>query len=325
VLLGLLQATVKADISVTAPSRRETLQAHKTYRVRWTATERTPVVTFKLLLGSRDELVYQTNSPVYATSARRGHWYASWRVPLNGNRGTRSGRALAGGRLKLRIEAPSGEYGDSAVFTIGASSLAFETFTLGALREPVYMTHQKSIRWRGHGTRSRIRLSLYRRGVRERIGELYVGNLTDNFRWTVGTEISYVRNNPGHGYYLKLESLDRALSAETPPFQIVRPTLRVTYPNGGRTLRRDRRVTISWSSRGLAGPVKLELWQGNRRVYTIRQSTRNDWHHRWTVFPRPPFGVGEIWSDWIGVRLRITSVVMPQLYDECDAPFNISS
>jgi hypothetical protein len=33
--------------------------------------------------------------------------------------------------------------------------------------------------------------------------------------------------------------------------------------------------------------------------------------------------VGEIWSDYNNVRLRITSLSLPRLYDESDSAFDI--
>ncbi|NQT17214.1 MAG: hypothetical protein HQ582_30955 [Planctomycetes bacterium] len=349
-LLAVLPTVANAEVTVTAPAARERLQANTNYEVRWIGPENPPsgsnLVQIKLLLG--DQMLYQEGSfapptprdGLYPTAVSRVggrdsglvNYRLSWRVPLTCNQSSRRGTSLVGAALRLRVDMGSVEYGDSPVITVSDSGLSFSRLTVGGLgNRPLWITHEKLIKWNGYGLprNTRVRLLLHRRGVTDRIAVLVEGlHVDDEFRWTVGNELRYVFNHPGHGYYLKVETTDGRLSAETPTFSIHKPTLRVTHPNADVTWHRDNRVSFRWLTSYLAGPVKLELGRGDggdwKTWYVIKESTRQRGYYEWKVFPKPGFfGPGEIWSDGLNLRFRVSSLVIPEFYDVSDGTIDI--
>jgi len=92
------------------------------------------------------------------------------------------------------------------------------------------------------------------------------------------------------------------------------PMLTITSPNGGESLAAGTRRTVTWSSAGTPGNVKLEYSSNNGSTWsTIEASTPNDGSAPWDV-PVALTSQG---------RVRVTSLDDGGITDVSDAPFSI--
>jgi subtilisin-like proprotein convertase family protein len=88
----------------------------------------------------------------------------------------------------------------------------------------------------------------------------------------------------------------------------------VTSPNGGETLTAGAQQSLTWTSSGISGSVKLEYsTNGGSGWTTIAASTPNDGNEIWTV---PSTGTSQ-------GRVRVTSLSSPGISDISNAHFTI--
>ena len=93
-------------------------------------------------------------------------------------------------------------------------------------------------------------------------------------------------------------------------------TITVTAPNGGETWGLSTAHSITWSSSGITGHVKIELSRDGGATYTtLANSTANDGSQPWTA-------TGPLTSQ---ARVRITSASTPAVQDASDANFSIGA
>jgi hypothetical protein len=96
------------------------------------------------------------------------------------------------------------------------------------------------------------------------------------------------------------------------------PAVIVGSPNGGETWYHRSSNTIKWMSTEDVRPsVKLELYQGESREYTVASSTENDGSYRWFV----PTAL-EPGADY---RIKISSISDSSVYDFSDSYFSIAA
>jgi len=100
-------------------------------------------------------------------------------------------------------------------------------------------------------------------------------------------------------------------------FQILRPTIAVTYPNGSEHLRPGSVQDIQWNSSNVTGFVRIEL---NRNY----PDSTNSWE---TLFDSTANDGEQLWSvnnpSTVHARMRITSIYNPTVSDTCDNNFEI--
>jgi hypothetical protein len=90
--------------------------------------------------------------------------------------------------------------------------------------------------------------------------------------------------------------------------------IRVTSPNGGETWHPMVSYSITWTSSGISGNVKIEISRdGGASWQTLDPSTPNDGVLRWRV-TRPFTALA---------RIRVTSISLPFIADTSDGNFNI--
>jgi hypothetical protein len=90
--------------------------------------------------------------------------------------------------------------------------------------------------------------------------------------------------------------------------------IRVTSPNGGETWHPMASYSITWTSSGISGNVKIEISRdGGASWQTLDPSTPNDGVLRWRV-TRPFTALA---------RIRVTSISLPFVADSSDGNFNI--
>jgi hypothetical protein len=117
---------------------------------------------------------------------------------------------------------------------------------------------------------------------------------------------------------VKIEAFDAAGNRRSDtsdrPFTIIRPSIRVTSPNGREVWDIGSVQTIRWTSTGITGNVRIDLSRdGGSTWTTIISSTPNDGSEQWTV-TGPPTN---------RARIRIVSLANPAIWDVSDQDFTI--
>jgi hypothetical protein len=133
-------------------------------------------------------------------------------------------------------------------------------------------------------------------------GTYYVGFIAD-----VENAIaeSYETNNANRGQGIDWDS-----------FTLTVPTITVTTPNGGETLRPGSTVNLTWTD-NLAENVRIELYKGATLAQTIATSVASNGLYSWILPTNLVYG-----SDY---QLRITSVVDSTVSDFSNQAFSIGS
>ncbi|KPK64379.1 hypothetical protein AMJ83_02905 [candidate division WOR_3 bacterium SM23_42] len=91
----------------------------------------------------------------------------------------------------------------------------------------------------------------------------------------------------------------------------------VTVPNGGECWIRGNAYDITWTSNGVSGDVKIELYKGGVFNSTIVSSTANSGSYNWVI------PAGQLpGTDY---QVKIISINDPAVFDHSDADFTICS
>lgn len=310
--LLLLQPAFADAITVLAPNGGEKLAKGSIFLVRWETPTDTYFVNLSVLKGGKT--VYGPKKlPTLRTSAG---WSISWRVPDT---------LSPGSDYRLKLEDPKTFASDQsdADFTIRSEAINIE-WPVGG--EKLYVTNLHVIKWNAYGTLSSLRILLIKEGkIIHHLNEK--AELSGRFDWIVGRK--YYADaflvEPGK-YRILIESADHKLAKYSGEFTIALPTLTLAYPNGGQTFNRDDRCNVTWTSNHLRGPVQVELWGSTgKKPFQVLGTADYDSSYSWKVFPRPPFGTGEIVPTYSGPWLiYVRSVRCPEIFDKSNATFNIN-
>ncbi|MCL4851867.1 MAG: GPI anchored serine-threonine rich family protein [Bryobacteraceae bacterium] len=91
------------------------------------------------------------------------------------------------------------------------------------------------------------------------------------------------------------------------------PEITVTRPDGAKNWPLGGRRGVRWTSSGVAGKIRIELWRNGSFVQVIKKGTRNDGKARWNIDPELEPGVG--------YSIRILSKGDPSVFDDSDGSF----
>lgn len=91
----------------------------------------------------------------------------------------------------------------------------------------------------------------------------------------------------------------------------------ITAPNGSENWHAGSTQTITWTSTGTVGDVKIELYKGGTQNSTLSAIESNDGSYNWAI----PSSVTNA-SDY---RIRITSTDDDEVFDESDSNFSVTS
>lgn len=141
------------------------------------------------------------------------------------------------------------------------------------------------------------------------------GNGTGTFSWTPSSFASGT-------YSVTFGASDgQATDSETIVITVVdvpsNDTITVLWPNGGETWQYKSYVNIAWSSTGnIGGSVRIDLLRNGSLVRTLTTGTPND--------GRFTYRVQQFLASGGGYRVRVVSVMQPQITDDSDGTFNVS-
>lgn len=166
------------------------------------------------------------------------------------------------------------------------------------------------IHWNWRGIVSNIKLELWYK-VAAGVQWWTITSNTPNDGSHYFTVPYYISDSCG----IKITSnVDANCYALSEVFKIVRPTIKVIYPNGGENLIEGEDMEIIWDWNGNFSNVMLQYsidegsnWQ------TITTSTSNDGSYHWTI----PSGI------WLTCLLKVINTTDIDCYDVGDASFNI--
>jgi hypothetical protein len=132
-----------------------------------------------------------------------------------------------------------------------------EHWTLGAT---------KNITWTASNYTGKVRLVLFKSGVK--LGTIFsnISAAPGSYSWTVGQYIGGT-GPVGTGYRLYLHSMDNTLIDPSATwFNIIAPAqLQVTSPNGGESWARGSQHAITWNPNGYTGTVRLVLFSNTTK------------------------------------------------------------
>jgi hypothetical protein len=133
------------------------------------------------------------------------------------------------------------------------------------------------------------------------------------YGWFVPTDIE-----ESSYYKIRISSVnDSLLIGESGLFAIrIIPFIIISYPNGNEDFLHGSDMVISWTD-NIEENVKIELYKGAALNRTVSESAPGTGSFNWTI----PADVGE-GNDF---KIRITSAVIPGLFDESDESFSIYS
>jgi hypothetical protein len=95
------------------------------------------------------------------------------------------------------------------------------------------------------------------------------------------------------------------------------PAITTVSPNGGETWRTKTIQAISWATVNVSGNVDVYLYKGFVQYKTIASGITNNGEYAW--------GIDSTIADANDYTIRIQSSLNPNIYDESDAPFTVTS
>lgn len=137
---------------------------------------------------------------------------------------------------------------------------------------------------------------------------------------TLGTIMSYCHLTSGGismVFHQRTIDLIRPIAEAAACLSVISstPSITVSVPNGGENWPINSTQTITWSSVGISGNVKIELSRNGGSTYeTLFADTANDGSQSWTV-------TGAATTQ---ARIRISSLTNPAINDTSNANFTIS-
>ncbi|MFA5033140.1 MAG: Ser-Thr-rich GPI-anchored membrane family protein [bacterium] len=281
-------------VVVTTPNGGEKLIKDNVYTIRWScgATDNLNIDLYK---GG----VF--NSTIVSGTANTGSY--DWTVPTGQATGTDyKVRVIRGSAPTIYDESDNN-------FTITVPNI---TVTAPNGGENWVGSNYYSIKWTSAGVVGNVNIDLYKGGV---LNSTIASNVSNN-----GT---YNWNIPG-GQAIGSDYKVRVTSINTPSlwdesdnnFNITVQNLVLTSPNGGESWTTGSTNPITWTSAGITGYIKIELYKGGVLNKTIISSTSNTGTYNWAV------GTQAVGTDY---KVKISSVSAPTIWDESNANFTVAA
>jgi hypothetical protein len=180
----------------------------------------------------------------------------------------------------------------------------------------------QTITWTPIGLSGNVKLVLYQNGTKEGCIAVDIPVTQGSYDWTVG-DYDGGTASPGTGYVVRVKSMENTAYYDDSDasFTILDASLTLASPNGGETWPYSTQKTITWTSSGLTGNVKLVLYQNGTKVGSIAVDIPvTQGSYDWTVGNYD----GGTASPGTGYVVRIKSMVNTAYYDDSDASFTIA-
>jgi len=257
-----------ASITVASPNGGEKWQRGKTYPITWKYTG-SPGSSVSIVLFKGDSQVYTIASSTSVGTGGSGSF--DWKIP--------SDKPL-GSDYKVRIQStsqPTIKDTSNNHFTITPATTTPSSITVTSpnVKETWQRGTKHTVTWSYTGNPgSKVKITLLKSGVE-------VGTISSSTSIGIGGKGSYSwpiypTGSTGSDYKVKVQSISQPSIKDTSNAYFtltsatVKPSITVTSPNGGETLKRGASKTITWNYAGSPGSkVKIVLLKGTTQVGTI--------------------------------------------------------
>ena len=158
-----------------------------------------------------------------------------------------------------------------------------------------------------------VRISLYKAGAQ-------VSTLVDGYANTGSFNWNIADRPTGSDYTIRVTSTsDTTIKDESNATFTInpapQPSITVTSPNGGETIKIGSTVPITWTSTRVSNNVRISLYKNGAYVKTIASDVANNGSYSWTVGSE---------TATVGYAIRVTSSSDDQLRDMSNGTFTIS-
>jgi V8-like Glu-specific endopeptidase len=297
------------DINVTAPNGGENWPLGATQTITWTSAG---------LTGNVKIVLYQNGSKVGAIAVNIPITQGSYTWTVGNHDG---GTASPGTGYVVRVKSMvnTAYYDDSD----GSFTISGLTMTSPNGGESWNRGTAKAITWASAGLTGNVKLVLYQNGAK--VGGIVVDIpvTQGSYTWTVGNYDGGTAS-PGSGYVVRVKSMvNTACYDDSDASFTITDTspLTLTSPNGGESWDHGTTKTITWTSSGLTGNVKLVLYRNGTKIGGIVVDIPvSQGSYTWTVGDY----TGGTASPGTGYVVRVKSMVNTAYYDDSDGGFTIS-
>lgn len=298
-------------LSLLSPNGGETWHMRTTHPITWNFLNLTGNLKLELVRGADAIPVYTISSSVPVTNQ-----LVNWIIPVTISLAT---------DYRVKISSLSNpEITDLSDGYFGISLSTNQSLTVLSPNggETWQMNHLGTISWSSEGVTGLIRIKLCKGNNLTEVLTIYTLYLEyyDSVHWVVPDTMEV-----GDDYRIKIESVDdpNIVDYSDQCFTIPAlppPSITVTEPNGGENWYMGSSQYIELSTVFITGYNKVELYKENESnpVLTIASSvSANAWHIYWTI----PLDL----EPGTGYKIRVSNLTNPELWDESDAPFTLSS
>lgn len=264
------QSLAQHSIVVTAPNGGENLQIGSTFRILWSHSG--TYNSFTIQISRNGGSTWST-----IESGLPGHYtYRDW-----------SASSPASSACKIRV---TGYYTGGSIYDQSNSNFA----VLGTMNV-TYPTSGTTL-WKGHTYYFSWNSQYVTGNVRVQVlrsGSLYYTLAANDPN---DGSLQFVApfddtQTPGYSwpedgnYQIRVEALDGTGSATSGYFSIARPTLDVTYPDGGQTMYQGSTINITWSNNQVESgqPILLQWYRGSTADQLITASASNTGSYSYTI------------------------------------------
>ncbi len=297
--------TTTPTISITSPNGGEQWQQNTPHQITWTSTGITGNVIIELFKGG----VFDKN--ITATAQNTGSF--AWTVPQTQTAGTDY-------KIKITSAADVTITSQSAAnFAVTAGNTVTPTITITSPNggEQWQQGTPHPITWTSTGNISNVKIELLKGGVYIYTISANVPN-SGSFVWTV-----LPNQTAGIDYKIKISDVadptvtsQSAADFEVTAGNTVTPTITITSPNGGEKCQQDSNQTITWTSTGNPGNLRIELFKAGVFLWVIRDIAPDTGTWR-TIFPAAVTPVG---TDY---RVKISVIADPTITTTSAADFEV--
>lgn len=306
IILLITAGMLFSTITVTSPNGGETWTPGYTYNVTWTSSGVTGNVKIELYrFTGMGNLVATINNSISVTAGT-----FSWTVPLNLVTAAASNYYV----LITSLTNPSDYDMSNNLFTITAPPTLTVTSPNGGEVWNIGSTYP--ITWTSTDLSGIVAIRLVNFSNGGMVTLATVSVPTGVYNWTIGSSTL-----TGTAYRIRVVSIQvPAIADSSDSYFTINPPVGLTIisPNGGEVWRPGSTYPIQWSSVGVTGSAKLELFRGTNTTPTstiVTSTIVSNGIQMWVIPTTIPLG-----NDY---KVKITHNTNPAYFDYSDNYFSI--
>jgi hypothetical protein len=289
----------KPIVGITVPNDGQTWYVGESKSIQWSGL--TGIERVKIEFSADGGLTYST---IVNSTSNTDFYY--WNIPYD---------IPPSNNCFIRISAVGDE--DISHTTEQAFTIAKPTIVLSVPNgnENWYLGQTQKISWTNTGVSdAKIKIE-YSSDDAQTWNQIALVNNTGSYDWKIASDIM-----PSEVAYIRISNeFDVSINDQNDlPFNITRPSIRITSPNGGETLYIGQAKVVTWVKDGSFSPnVKIEYSEDNAVSWkTLVESIVNNGSYTWNL--NASLTPGELYL------LKISDVEDGTIHDISDAAFKVS-